>query len=341
MSNMLYVSNIDDITTRFNLLSPEEREIFTDMFMDWRKTQGFNLNELVAAKSDDGIKCPHCDNMEPKGIQKFGIRRRVQYYRCKACTRIFSGVTDTFLRWTKKDFWTWKTFVKCMIEGRSIRKSAEICKVSTRTIFMWRHKLLDALSAHHNNQPRMKGIVEADDTFFQLSYKGGTVPEGRDVRYRGGPADTAGISKKDKVCVSCAVSRSGQIYSKISAMGFPKAESLQRVFRNRFSKKAVLCTDKGKAYVKYGQRRSFTHILMESGLWVWGPYHVQNINSYHSQLKHFIRKFKGVSTKYLNNYLVWHNVITHKNYKELLKIAIKAPVHTRWRDICDRPAIPV
>ena len=35
-----------------------------------------------------------------------------------------------------------------------------------------------------------------------------------------------------------------------------------------------------------------------------------HINNYHSQMKKFINgRFNGVSTKYLNNYIVWHNFI--------------------------------
>ena len=35
-------------------------------------------------------------------------------------------------------------------------------------------------------------------------------------------------------------------------------------------------------------------------------YHIQHVNSYHSRLEDWInRKFKGVATKYMNNYLSW------------------------------------
>jgi transposase-like protein len=37
-----------------------------------------------------------------------------------------------------------------------------------------------------------------------------------------------------------------------------------------------------------------------------GIYHIQHINAFHSRLKSFMRPFQGVSTKHLNNYLVWY-----------------------------------
>jgi len=39
---------------------------------------------------------------------------------------------------------------------------------------------------------------------------------------------------------------------------------------------------------------------------VHGLYHIQSVNSYHGRLKNWIRRFNGVATKYLPNYLVWH-----------------------------------
>lgn len=36
-----------------------------------------------------------------------------------------------------------------------------------------------------------------------------------------------------------------------------------------------------------------------------GIYHIQNVNNLHSRLKTWIRRFQGVATKYLDNYLYW------------------------------------
>ena len=42
---------------------------------------------------------------------------------------------------------------------------------------------------------------------------------------------------------------------------------------------------------------------------VWKSKNIQHLNAYHSKLKAFLASFKGVSTKYLNNYLTWNNVV--------------------------------
>ena len=45
---------------------------------------------------------------------------------------------------------------------------------------------------------------------------------------------------------------------------------------------------------------------------VTGIYHIQHLNVYHSKLKQFLARFRGVLSKYLNNYLTWNNVVEHK-----------------------------
>lgn len=34
-------------------------------------------------------------------------------------------------------------------------------------------------------------------------------------------------------------------------------------------------------------------------------FHIQNVNSYHSHLHVWMKRFNGVATKYLDNYLSW------------------------------------
>jgi len=44
------------------------------------------------------------------------------------------------------------------------------------------------------------------------------------------------------------------------------------------------------------------------------------IDAYHVRLKKFIRRFNGVSTKHLGNYIVWNDIIScnHSDRKDLL-----------------------
>ena len=48
---------------------------------------------------------------------------------------------------------------------------------------------------------------------------------------------------------------------------------------------------------------------LSAGERVRGTFHIQTVNSRHSQLKGFLRQYRGVATKYLKSYLRWFHLI--------------------------------
>lgn len=69
-------------------------------------------------------------------------------------------------------------------------------------------------------------------------------------------------------------------------------------------------------------------------------YHIQNVNSYHSRLKDWMDRFKGVASKYLDNYLTWFKFVdahskeamTAKKLELLLTACLPIPPE-RYLDI--------
>jgi hypothetical protein len=69
----------------------------------------------------------------------------------------------------------------------------------------------------------------------------------------------------------------------------------------------VLVTDGHPAYRAFAREASITHhaVNLSAGVRVAGTLHVQNVNAYHSRFKEWLRRFHGVATRYLPNYLGW------------------------------------
>ena len=52
-----------------------------------------------------------------------------------------------------------------------LRECARRCEISLDTAFKWRHRLLDSLQKIHG-AVRLAGVVEVDEVYFSISYKG-------------------------------------------------------------------------------------------------------------------------------------------------------------------------
>ena len=78
-----------------------------------------------------------------------------------------------------------------------------------------------------------------------------------------------------------------------------------------------------------------------------GTFNIQLLNNYHLQLKRMVNdKFRGVSTKYLNNYLVYHNLVNFskgtESFKEetMFRFTMTTNCMKTRNDVFCRPLIP-
>ena len=304
------MSTVMDIFDLVKTLSESDRARLTDLIAN-TIAKNENKNEVLTEKRfSNGVFCPRCNNSH---IKRNGHKGTVQRYLCMDCHKTFTIATNTILASTKKDLSVWKKYVECMMNGYSIRKSAEICGMNKDTAFVWRHKILDALQ-NMADSVKLSGIIEGDETFFPISYKGNhkksefVMP--RESHHRGKQTHIRGLSH-EKVCVPCAVNRNGLSIAKITNLGRVSTEDLNKLYAGRIEEKSILCTDEMNSYIQFADKNNLELIQLKSGKAKKGIYHIQHINSYHSNLKKFMRKFNGVSTKYLNNYLIWNNILNY------------------------------
>lgn len=125
-------------------------------------------------------------------------------------------------------------------------------------------------------------------------------------------------------------------------------KDLQKVLNGKVAKDSVFVTDSLRPYQKLSLDMNLSHIRIPRGKRAVGTFNIQAINSYHSRLKNMIVfRFKGVATKYLNNYLVYHNFVnfakdTVTNKETILLDYIRKTICTiRSADISKRSAIPL
>ncbi|WP_335869146.1 IS1595 family transposase [Bacillus sp. 2205SS5-2] len=283
-------------------------EFLKRIFTHDASQHGNLIGELRENKFTSGYHCRHCGSVS---VVRYGKRNGRQRYKCKDCFKISNDLTNTPLYRSKKAN-KWITFIECMLKGLSLRESAKIVGVHFTTCFYWRHKLLSALARQQT--PTFEGIVEADETYFLESRKGRNILTDRKSRKRAGSATKRGISS-EQVCVLIAKDRNKNTLSKVVGMGRILTQQLDENLTHLLQEDAVLCSDAHSSYKSYSKGNGIQHIIINASKKEHvkrGIYHINNINNYHSRLKKWIRKFNGVSTKYLQLYLIWFQFLENR-----------------------------
>jgi len=75
-------------------------------------------------------------------------------------------------------------------------------------------------------------------------------------------------------------------------------------------KDALLVTDGASFYPACAATLGVTHetLNQSAGERVRGELHIQTVNSRHERLKTFLRRYRGIATKYLDSYLKWFHL---------------------------------
>jgi hypothetical protein len=115
--------------------------------------------------------------------------------------------------------------------------------------------------------------------------------------------------------------------SKVACMGRVVKTKVEKIIGSKLTSENVLYQILGEL-IRHAKEKGIEHYRIKSndGKYVIkGLYHIQNVNGLHSRMKQWIERFKGVSTKYLDNYLAWFlfvdsrsNESTKHNIKDFL-----------------------
>ncbi|MDO9628786.1 MAG: IS1595 family transposase [Acholeplasmataceae bacterium] len=282
-------------------------------------------------------------------LVKYGktSRGRQRYFN-KTTGKTESDTSASIVRYTKKSYEQWSSFIKYMLYGLSLKAIALEVGISKTTAFAWRHKVIEAIK-NYQEVIQLSGEIQADETYFLLNMKGPWKKKSmpRDPKKKGGPGIYRGVSN-EQVCVFVAIDENDQVITKIIGQGNPLKENLQEPLQGKVQQGSHFTTDSKSAYRDIIKDLGCALTQIPSGLHVKDEYSLGLINQYHSELKTWFKRFRGVSTKHLENYLMWFRFMKYLNYQlpsnhhayESLKYAISSDVLIRTSDI-HRKSFPV
>ena len=244
--------------------------------------------------------CPHCQH---SGIHRYGISNDLQRYRCLECKRTFNALTGTPLARLRHKT-RWLQYCQCLLDPAcTIKSAAENTGVHRNTSFRWRHRFLDWIK--RDRPASLHGIVEAEEIRLRESHKGSR-RLARPPRARGGP-DKSGGKSKDWVNIVAARDRAGQTLDFVAGTGALKASALSRHLLPRLDRDVLLVSASNTAYRAFSRKAGIAHraVLARQRIRALGHIHVQNVSSYHGRFRQWLLHFRGVATRYLDNYLGW------------------------------------
>lgn len=265
--------------------------------------------------------CPHCGHDK---LWKWGHVNQLQRWRCRQCEKTFNSLTHTPLAGLHNRG-KLIPYAEAMIDGRSIRLTADLCGMHPNTSFRWRHRFLKRQAGAQCQG--LNGIAECDITYFYDNDKGSRTLE-RKPRRRGGDGIPGG-NGDHLISVITLRDRNGRGAECIA----PKEVKMPalNLFKRHLKSNTLLLTDGEQALCAAGkkamkelneaaaERNPNAHMalvgLKKSRGNKQSPFNIQSINAFHSQLKKWMVRFNGVATKYLHHYVGWHRHLVEKHHK--------------------------
>ncbi|HRT73267.1 MAG TPA: IS1595 family transposase [Bacteroidales bacterium] len=303
-------------------LTKEGKREFLDNLYDF-----LNSNKLTALDYQR-IKilstAPICPRCRCEYVTKAGVHNGRQVYKCKNCKYQFRETAKSLVYHLHK-YPLILDYLKCMLEGKSLRACAREVGISLPTSFRWRHKILSAIQGLEGGI-NFSGITEADELLLQYSEKG--------RRYKS-PEEKEQAMKTvhPNVAVLVMTDREGNLLFKHTGENKVQNSQIKEELKRRVSENNLICfkpNDEFKQAVMESPSKKVIVRRKTKGLAIY------SVNVAEKKITNFLvwmMRFRGVATKYLQNYLMWF-VVMNKYLKDKVESDIgrllNLSSHDRW-----------
>ena len=254
------------------------------------------------------LKCIHCKS---KDFIRWGYQSDLQRYKCKKCRKTFNSLSGSPLARLKRKG-HWLDYSKCLILGKTIRNAALVCDISKSTSFRWRHRFL--LASKFMDADSFRGVVEFYDKKEKFSFKGAKkIPN-------------QFLEKRPEITVLYCKDRNHN--SKSIILNNFTEFNISNKLSSMLSKDLLFCSDNKLEYHNFSKKLNLRHgfiNLKNKETVKKSVVHLNNINMYYDSYIIWKKRFRGVATKYLRNYLSWFRTLDECSYQIIpLTILLRA-----------------
>ena len=259
-------------------------------------------SKIISKFKNEEMYCKKCGCKIQKNEK---TKNGIQKYICSGCKTTSSETTNTIISHSKLSFDIWSNVIDNLLNGFSIRRIAEENNISVLTSFRIRHKVLYALKKFVENIT-LSGEIQSDEKYFSINLKG--TKSNNMPRYSKKRTSTSspyrGISHH-KICVVSSIDENDNLLLKIVGLGRCTTDMLKESLGKKLQNANSINADSASAYQEFCKENNLILNAIPSGCHNNGIFNISEINGVHSQLETWLSKFKGVSTRHLQEYLDW------------------------------------
>ena len=288
MDRIFYREIPDDILKE--LLNKNDKELEKIQYT-------LDIKSLYKEKKASINCCPHCDSVY---FIKHGCYKGLQRFKCKdeKCARTFSVTTKSPWSYSKKDISLWLEYLNLMSIGKSIRYCAQLLKIAPSTAFYWRHKILSAKTSFVEPE-KLTGSVELFKVNFKQNFKGS----------RHIPPQF--LNRRQNIWVASAIDIHDNLLSRPICDCYFKNDFVEKILFSKIDKAAFVNSyaDTYLSYLSKKHNKKLKPSTSDNSL---------VIKSFSLNIKKWLKKFRGIASKYLWSYLSWYITIFRKNHEDIL-----------------------
>lgn len=238
-------------------------------------------------------ECPYCKSKKivKNGHTKYGAQK----YICKSCNKHFNGKTNTVLAHSRHGLYDHINFLKLELWSLPLRAIADELNISVTTAFYWRHKLYKAIREYNDSKSALKGDIELDSTYINISFKG----------QKGFPykiPDNRGVNNSD-ICINTLIDEYDHIKFKVAHLNHETIDDYKDILNgnddiSHITSDGILGIEKlaHDLRIPISIVKSSSHISDDG-------YNLSELNELHTQIKTTIRNTHGVALKHLEGYI--------------------------------------
>jgi len=247
------------------------------------------IHQSINRRFTEGSTCPYCKSSE---VSKYGFYKGDQRYKCKLCRRTFTKYSKTIINWSHYKN-KWSDFIRTMEQDLTLREAGEKLGVSYSTLFYWRHKIMNMLS--EDNEDILKGVIEVAKVRLPYVNKN---RKGSDYY------------NDDKLGTDVNLTFFYERNNKLSAFVY-KNNTFKSLFIKEIlpfiDKNSIICLHNNNSFKIHMKAfnlklRDCSYKRSKRRFYYNGDNAFKSITGY----RKWIRKFKGVSSKYLPKYVAYY-----------------------------------